>query len=389
MDKVVVGKSVEKEIEKGVPLIFGTVVKKIIGEPKKGELVEIIDEQGKFLAKGFYNPKAAAIVQIVSKNQKEEIDEKFFEKKIRNALEFRENVLGFENFYRLFFGEADGIPGLVVDRFNQIAVIQTSCPGVELWKNQIASILLGIEGIKTVFERNDSRSRIKIGLPINVGLLKGEKRLQAIVEENGVKFEIDVMRGHKTGFYLDQRENRIKFEEYIKEGMHVLDVFSYTGGFGLHAAKKKAGVTMIDLKPALKEARRNAELNGFNGINFIEGNAFEETKKLFGRKEKFDIVCLDPPSFVQKSSDLQKGKKAYHQINYNCIKLVKPGGLLVTSSCSHFLEPSDFIDVIVSAAANAGRKAILVEQRAQARDHCTSLASKTGNYLKCLFLRIE
>ncbi|MFH0715185.1 MAG: class I SAM-dependent rRNA methyltransferase [Candidatus Diapherotrites archaeon] len=389
MNKLVVGKGAEEGIRRGQRLVFGNSVESVKGKPEKGELVELIDAQGKFIAQGYYNPKAAVQCQILSTSQKEKIDLEFYRKKIENANNYRTNRLGFEESYRLFYGESDGIPGLLIDRFNEIASVQISCPGVEAWKGQIAQILLKINGIKTVFERNDSRNRSKVGLPILKGLLAGEKKLQTVIREGKVLFNVDVSRGHKTGFYLDQRENRIELEKYVHSGDQMLDVFSYTGGFGLHAAALGAEVSMVDLKEALAEARKNAKLNNFESIEFLEGQAFEETKKLFGRKDKFDIVSCDPPAFVQKREDLEAGKKAYHQINYNCLKLVKEGGLLVSSSCSHFLNEEEFLDVLEQAAANAGRRVSVIEKRGPARDHLTPIASEKGQYLKCIFLRVE
>lgn len=388
--KLFVGKSIEKEIQKGTRLIYGTVVKKTKGEPKSGEIVWIVDESGKFLAQAFYNPKNAAVAQIVSLKEKENIDEEFLRSKIFRANSFRRETLKLGTTYRLFYGESDSIPGLLIDRFNNICSMQTSCNGVELWKQKIAEILLEIPGVETVVERNDSRNRVKIGLPIMKGVLAGSKKTQTIIEEGKVKFEIDALRGHKTGFYLDQRENRTAIEQYCSEGKEMLDLFSYTGGFGLHAAVAGANVTMIDLPEALAQAKRNAKLNGVEGrVKFMEGQAFEMTKKLESQGKKFDIISCDPPAFVQKPEDLERGKKAYHQINYNCLKLVKDGGILVSSSCSHFLEMQDFSDVLIAASANAGRKVSVIEQRFQGRDHLTPIASKKGNYLKCIFLRVE
>jgi 23S rRNA (cytosine1962-C5)-methyltransferase len=387
--KLFVGKSIEREIQKGTRLIYGTVVKKIKGDPKKSEIVWLVDENGKFIAQAFYNPKSAVVAQIVSLKEKEKIDENFLRSKVLRASNFRVEILKLGTAHRLFYGESDGIPGLLIDRFNNICSLQISCPCVELWKQKIAEILLEIPGIETVVERNDSRNRIKLGLPVMKGVLAGNKKTQTIIEEGKVKFEVDVLRGHKTGFYLDQRENRVAIEQYCTEGKEMLDVFSYTGGFGLHAASAGAKVSMLDLPEALQQAKRNAKLNGFENISFIEGNAFEETQKLTSKGKKFDIISCDPPAFVQKASDLEKGKKAYHQINYNCLKLVKDNGVLVSSSCSHYLELKDFIDVLIAAAANAGKRASIIEQRFQSRDHLTPVASTKGNYLKCIFLRVE
>ncbi len=387
--KLSVSKKAVSELRKGSMLIYESLVKKAIGEPQKGDLVKLVDEKGKFLAQAYYNPNATAVAQVVSLRENEKIDEGFYRKKILLAREFREKALGYRDTHRMFFGEADGIPGLLIDRFRNICVLQTTCPGVEAWKNKIAEMLLEIKGVDTVAERNDSRNRQKTDLPKTKGVLAGNKKTQVVIEEEGVKFEVDVLRGHKTGFYLDQRENRIGFGKMAGKGDAVLDVFSYTGGFGLHAAAKGAKVTMLDMKEALEQAKRNASLNKFEGIRYAEGNAFDETKKMVEKQEKFDLVSCDPPAFAQKRGDEEKAMKAYHQINYNCMRLVKENGVLATSTCSHFMPLDVFTDVLLSAAANAGKKASLIEQRFQAPDHLHSMSTKKGLYLKCLFLKIN
>lgn len=388
--KVVAKVGFRKELNKGSYLLYQTLVESVKGEPKKGQLVHIIDNHGKFMAQGFYNPTGGIAVQIVSIHEKENINEEFFKEKILSANAFRTKQLGRVDAYRLFYGESDGIPGLLVDRFGPIASMQITCPGVEIYKPVMAKILLEIDGIKTVVERNDSRNRVKTGLPVLKGVIDGDKKTQTVIQEGRVQFEVDVIRGHKTGFYLDQFENRIQFEDYCFEGANVLDVFSYTGGFGLHALAKGAHVTFIDLPEALEQAKKNVKLNGWSDrATFLEGAGFDITKKLLSKVDRFDVISCDPPAFVQKADDLEKGKKAYHQINYNCFKLVKDGGILVSSSCSHFLTEHDFLDVLIAASANAGVMCELVERRYQARDHLTALASKGGNYLKCYFLRVN
>lgn len=379
-----------KELNKGSYLLYQTLVEGVKGEPKKGQLVHVIDAHGKFMAQGFYNPTGGIAVQIVSIHEKEEINEEFFRKKILESNEFRVKQLHRDEAYRLFYGESDGIPGLLVDRFGPIASLQITCPGVEIYKSVIAKILMEIKGIKTVVERNDSRNRLKAGLPIAKGVIAGDKKTQTVITEGSVQFEVDVIRGHKTGFYLDQFDNRVSFEDYCFKGANVLDVFSYTGGFGLHALAKGANVTFVDLPEALEQAKKNVKLNGWmDRATFIEGAAFDITKKLLSRPERFDVISCDPPAFVQKADDLAKGKKAYHQINYNCFKLMTDGGVLASSSCSHFMTEQDFLETLIAASANAGHSCEMIERRYQARDHLTALASKGGNYLKCFFLRVN
>ncbi len=388
MTTVTVSNTAVREIEKGTRLVYASLVKKAKAQPSAGDLVDVVDEKGKWVAKGFYNPNAAVAVQVLSVKKSQSIDDAFFWEKIAKAKAFREKTLDLKNSYRWFYGESDGIPGLVVDRFNHIAVVQISCPGIELRKNIIAEALLSHDGITVVFERNDSRNRLKLGLPVLKGLVKGEGKLQTVIEENGVKFEVDVLRGHKTGFYLDQRENRIALSHYVKKGDSMLDVFSYSGGFGMHCASQGAEATFLDLPEVIGVSQKNAKLNGFANVHFIAGNAFQETQKLISQGEQFDIVSVDPPAFVQKKEDLESGKKGYYQINLNALKLVKEGGILASSSCSQLLGEQDFLDVLVSAAAKAKKTVQFVERRTQSRDHAPLLHSSKGQYLKCFFLRV-
>lgn len=390
--KLFVSTGVEEEIKRGLRVLGPKQAEKTKkGEPKPGDLCWVVDGTGKFIAQAFINPGAHALAQVVSLHEKEKIDEGFFTKKILSANDFRNSALGLKNTYRLFYGEADGIPGLVIDRFNNICSLQVSCPGVEKWKEKIAETLLGIDGVVTVVERNDFRNRESLGLKEMKGVIAGNPKVQTVIEEGNVKFEVDVMRGHKTGFYLDQAENRIALEKYCREGSEVLDVFSYTGGFGLHAAAAGANSTLIDLPEAIGQAKRNAKLNGLDGkITFIEGKAIELTKKMLSSPKRYDVISVDPPAFVQKPSEISKGKSAYHQINYNCMKLLKENGILASCSCSAALSYEEFISVLSEAANHAGKKAEIIEQRFQSRDHpVPAYAKRFGSYLKCVFLRVH
>ena len=315
--KIFVPRGTEEEINRGLRVLNARQAEKTKGEAKPGDIAWVVDGTGKFIAKGFMNPGNQTLLQIVSLSEKEETGADFFRAKILAANEFRKKALGLGNSYRLFYGESDGIPGLVIDRFENICSIQITCPGVEKMKGGIAETLLGIEGVATVVERNDSKGRERLGLKSLKGVLAGNSKVQTIIQEGSVKYEVDVMRGHKTGFYLDQSENRVALEKYCGAGTQALDVYSYTGGFGLHAAARGADVEMIDLAEALGQARRNAKLNGLESkISFIEGRAIELTKKLLSKPKRYDLISVDPPAFVQKPSDIGKGRSAYHQINY-------------------------------------------------------------------------
>ncbi|MBI4210817.1 MAG: class I SAM-dependent rRNA methyltransferase [Candidatus Diapherotrites archaeon] len=389
--KLFVARDAEARVREGLRLLQKRHVRKLKGAPNAGDIAWVVDENGKFIAQCFCNPSAEPIAQVISLKEKEAIDAAFFSRKVIAADSFRRAVLGFSGSYRLFYGEADGIPGLVVDRFCGICSMQVSCPGVERFKDAIAAALLGIDGIVTVVERNDSRSRERLGLPLKKGVLAGKSKTQAVIEEGAVKFEVDVLRGHKTGFYLDQSENRVAAAKYCRAGSEMLDVFSYTGGFGLHAAAAGANVLMLDMKDAIAQARRNVKLNGLESrVSFLEGKAFEETKKMLSRPKRFDVVSVDPPAFAQRPADLKRAARAYHQINYNCMKLLKDDGILITSSCSSYVSPEGFLKILSDAANHAGKEVSVIEQRSASRDHPVPAHSgSAGSYLKCVFLRVR
>lgn len=293
----------------------------------------------------------------------------------------------------MVYGEADYLPGLIVDRFNDIASLQISSAGMERFKLDVAEAILEVEPeIETVFEKNTGRSRRREGLPEIERVLLGKEKYRTIIEEGKAKFIVD-MRGQKTGFFLDQRENRIALEKYIKGGEKVLDVFTYTGGFAIHAAVAGAEkVIAVDKSPsAIEQAKENAKLNGVEDkMEFIVGSAFGVMEKLQKKGEKFDIVVLDPPAFVQHEKDLKRGLRAYFNVNYQGLKLVKDGGILVTASCSQHVDMQMFKDMIIAAAAKAGKFLKLIEPyRTQAPDHPILMASKDTEYLKCLFLYVE
>ncbi|ADT84641.1 class I SAM-dependent rRNA methyltransferase [Thermococcus barophilus] len=393
MARVYVDAQASRALQKGAMIIFKKGVVRTEGEIKPGDIVEVYSRGGKFLGKGFANPNSNIMVRLLTKEKDVEINKELFKERIRKANEYRKKVLRYGNVYRMVYGEADYLPGLIVDRFNDIAAIQISSAGMERFKLDVAEAIMEVEpDIETVFEKNTGRSRRREGLPEIERVLLGKEKYRTIIEEGKAKFIVD-MRGQKTGFFLDQRENRIALEKYIRGGEKVLDVFTYTGGFAIHAAVAGAEkVIAIDKSPrAIEQAKENAKLNGVEDkMEFIVGSAFPEMEKLQKRGEKFDIVILDPPAFVQHEKDLKRGLRAYFNVNYQGLKLVKDGGILVTCSCSQHVDLQAFKDMIIAAAAKAGKFLRMLEPyRTQAPDHPILMASKDTEYLKCLFLYVE
>ncbi|AAL80375.1 class I SAM-dependent rRNA methyltransferase [Pyrococcus furiosus DSM 3638] len=391
--RVIVDAQAARAIGKGAMIVFKKGVVRTEGEIKPGDIVEVYTRGGKFLGKGFANPNSNIMVRIVTRDKDVEINKELFKERIRKANEYRKKVLKYTNVYRMVYGESDYLPGLIVDRFNDIASLQISSAGMERFKLEVAEAIMEVEPeIETVFEKNTGRSRRREGLPEIERVLLGKEKYRTIIQEGRAKFIVD-MRGQKTGFFLDQRENRLALEKWVEPGDRVLDVFTYTGGFAIHAAIAGAEeVIAIDKSPrAIETAKENAKLNGVEDrIKFIVGSAFEEMEKLQKKGEKFDIVILDPPAFVQHEKDLQAGMRAYFNVNFAGLNLVKDGGILVTCSCSQHVDLQMFKDMIIAAGAKAGKFLKMLEPyRTQAPDHPILMASKDTEYLKCLFLYVE
>ncbi|ASJ10258.1 rRNA methyltransferase [Thermococcus sp. P6] len=393
MARVTVDAQAARAIEKGAMIVFKKGVVKTEGDFKPGDVVEVYTRGGRFLGKGFVNPDSNIMIRLVTKDRDTRINKELFRERIRKANEYRKKVLGYDRAYRMVYGEADYLPGLIVDRFNEIASIQISSVGMERFKLDVAEAIMEAEPeIETVFEKNTGRSRRREGLPEVERVLLGKEKYRTIIREGKARFIVD-MRGQKTGFFLDQRENRIALEKYIRPGMRVLDVFSYTGGFAIHAAVAGAEeVVAVDKSPwAIDMVKENAKLNGVSDrMRYIVGSAFGVMEEMIRKGEKFDVVILDPPAFVQHEKDLKRGLRAYFNINYSGLQLVKDGGILVTASCSQHVDMQAFKDMIIAASAKAGKFLKLLEPyRTQAPDHPILMASKDTEYLKALFLYVE
>ncbi|NJF25603.1 class I SAM-dependent rRNA methyltransferase [Thermococcus sp. Bubb.Bath] len=393
MAKIIVDAQAARAIGKGAMIVFKKGVVRTEGEITPGDIAEVYTRGGKFLGKGFINPNSNIMVRLITQDEKTEVNKELFHERIRKANEYRKKVLGYDKAYRMVYGEADYLPGLIVDRFNEIASLQISSVGMERFKLDVAEAIMEAEPeIETVFEKNTGRSRRREGLPEVERVLLGKEKYRTIIKEGKARFLVD-MRGQKTGFFLDQRENRIALEKYVKPGMRVLDVFTYTGGFAIHAAVAGADeVVTVDKSPwAIDMVRENAKLNGVGDrMKYIVGSAFPVMEEMIKEGEKFDIVILDPPAFVQHEKDLKRGLRAYFNVNYAGLQLVKEGGILVTASCSQHVDMQAFKDMVIAAAAKAGKFLKLLEPyRTQAPDHPILMASKDTEYLKALFLYVE
>ena len=378
----------------GHPWIFSGAVESVDGTPARGETVTVTNNKGTVLGRGAWSPDSQIRIRMWTFDADTEVDEAFFERRLRQALAVRDGMeIRFAtNALRLVNAEADGFPGLTVDRFGSVLVGQFTTAGAEFHKQTLVRLLMTLTGATAFYERSDVDSRRREGLEETTGLLAGNLPVEPIIiTENGIRFEIDIKSGHKTGFYLDQRENRRIIASYAN-GLDVLNTFSYTGGFGIAAQSAGAKtVTHIDLSaPALEIAKRNSAMNAgdCSSVGFVQGNVFSELRALRDRARSFGLVVLDPPKFAETRSQTNKALRGYKDVNLIGIRLVKPGGLLATFSCSGAIDPALFRTVVAEAAHDAGREVRILHELRQAPDHTEALTFPEGLYLKGLLCRV-
>jgi 23S rRNA (cytosine1962-C5)-methyltransferase len=374
----------------GHPWVFQSEVDHIRGEYQPGDIVSVVGGRGQFLGKGYINPKSQIIVRMLTQHD-EPIDAAFFRRRVERAWAYRQRVLKDTGSCRVIFGEADFLPGLIVDKFGDILVIQALALGIEKWLNEIVDAVEEIIQPRGIYERNDVPVRELEGLTQRTGFLRGEFDPRLVIEENGLKMLVDVAEGQKTGYFLDQRDNRFAIRKYIRPGDRVLDCFCNVGGFALNAAAAGAGeVLAVDASAdALNWVRENARLNGLEGpLRYEEGNAFDILRRLEGQKEQFDLIVLDPPAFAKNKGALEGAARGYKEINLRALRMIKEGGFLVTCSCSYHMVPDLFRAVVADAAFDARRRLRLVEERAQALDHPIVVGYPESHYLKCLIYEV-
>jgi 23S rRNA (cytosine1962-C5)-methyltransferase len=389
MKKIHLRRRIAPRIANGHPWIFTNEVEKTEGSPSAGDIVEVYFGDGKFLGKGYFNPQSQINVRLLTNDRKLEINEAFFLSKIKECWNYRQK-LGYTENCRLVFGEADGLPQLIIDKFNDYFVIQTLALGIDLWKPALVKALETVFKPKGIFERNDVPVRELEGLPQIKGFLSEPFDTKIIINENGLKFHVDIENGQKTGYFLDQQDNRRAIQHIVK-GADVLGAFTYTGTFEIHAAHYGAkSVLGLDISEnAVQQANRNAELNGLqNIVRFETANAFDVLKQWTKEERKYDVVMLDPPAFTKSRATLQKAITGYKEINLRGMKLVKPGGFLVTSSCTNLVPPELFLQIIDMAARDARRKIRQVCFQTQSQDHPIIWNMENTQYLKFLIVEV-
>ena len=375
------------------PWIFSGAVAQVDGAPASGESVRVLSSEGAVLGTGAYSPASQIRVRMWTFDGTQQVDETFVAGRIAQAVGARAVFVAEDatNAYRLVNAEADGVPGLVADRYGDWIVCQFTTAGAERWKKEIVAALQTYSPCRGVFDRSDVDVREHEGLPLVTGVLAGEPPPERIeIVEHGCRYLVDVREGHKTGFYLDQRDNR-RLVKRFSNGCEVLNAFSYTGGFGIAAvAAGAASVTHVDLSaPALELAKTNTALNTchVDESAFIQGNVFEVLRKFRDEGRSFDLVVLDPPKFAESKGSLMKAARGYKDINLLGIKLLRPGGMLATFSCSGLMTPELFHKVVSDAAVDARRDIQVLKRLQQAEDHPEGLCFPEGLYLKGFLCR--
>ncbi len=392
MKKVILHKGREKSLLRKHPWIFSGAIDSIDDNIELGETVEILSSDKKFFAVGAYSPHSQIRIRVWSFNHIE-INKVFFTEKISSAVTFRKSIIDEKkyNAYRIVNSESDGLPGLIVDKYNNILVCQFISAGAEKWKQTIVEILVDQLEPTAIYERSDADVRQKEGLKSNKGMLYGKiDSGEVIIQEDNLSYIVNIFTGHKTGFYLDQRENRKIISEYSK-GKNVLNCFSYTGSFGIAALVNDAEhVLNIDSsEEALNLSTRNFQLNKINADKFtnLKADVFTELRKQKSESKKYDLIILDPPKFVEGKNSLNKASRGYKDINMLAMQLLNDDGLLFTFSCSGLMTPELFNKIIADAASDAGVNLSIIDRLWQSGDHRVTTSFPESFYLKGLLVK--
>ncbi|MDH0447571.1 class I SAM-dependent methyltransferase [Shewanella sp. GD04112] len=384
----------EKSLERRHPWVFSNGIHNVKGKPEAGETVDVVAHDGHWLGRGAWSPESQIQVRIWTFDREEEIDREFFKRRILRAQAGRDDLIREQGLtgYRLIAAESDGLPGITIDKYANVLVCQLLSMGADVWRDTIVDVLAELYPDSAIYERSDVDSRKKEGLASTMGLLHGTlPEMPVIIEENGIKIAVDVTKGHKTGFYLDQRDNRAMAARFVK-GKSVLNCFCYTGTFGLYAAKAgAASIENVDVSAlALDTARLNMRVNGLNddNVHYNEADVFKLLRQYRDEGKTFDVIVLDPPKFADNKSQLNGACRGYKDINMIALQLLNPGGVLLTFSCSGLMPADLFQKIVADAAVDAKREIQFIERLSQASDHPIGSAFPEGFYLKGLVARV-
>ncbi len=385
--QIILKRKEDRRILAGHPWVFSNEIREVRGEPQAGDVVELRTAGGKLLGSGFYNPHSLIAVRLLSRHG-EECDADFFTQRIAQALALRNVLYPHADSFRVVHGESDFLPGLIVDKFNEYLAVQTLSYGMDMRLATICDVLESLLHPKGIVERNESHLRTLEALPQKKGLLRGRVE-PTIIEDGDVRFEVNLLEGQKTGFFLDQRENRLAIRRLCK-GAEVLDCFCNEGGFALHAAREGArSVLAFDASAeAIEQATANAALNALNNVTFSQADVFDVMKRLAADQRRFDVVILDPPSFTRSKKNVQAAKQGYKELHTLAYRLLRPGGILATSSCSHHILPEVFLEIVETTARKQGKDVQLLDWRSAAPDHPILPAVPETRYLKFGIFRV-
>ena len=400
MSDLILKKGKEKSLLRRHPWVYDTAVERVVGKPMPGDTVRVLARDGRFLAWAAYSPASTLRARCWSYREDEVIDDAWFEKKVRDAVAFREPLRNRTNAIRLVFGEADGLPGLIVDQYGDWLVTQFQSAGVEAYRPLLGRLLMDATGVRGIYDRSDAATRRREGLEARSELLAGDNPPEAIeVVEDGVRYGVDCRIGHKTGFYIDQRESRhaaqqaaAEFRRIHGRGMRALNCFCYTGGFSLALLKGGADevVSVDSSEEALQMAKANADRNGFSGkAEWVCEDVFACLRRLRDAGEHFDLVILDPPKFASSHYHVDRAARAYKDINLNGLKLLEPGGELFTFSCSGAIDVDLFQKIVAGAVIDSGLNAWAIGRFGAGADHPLLMTCPEGEYLKGMRLAVR
>jgi len=355
-------------------------------DAEAGAVVRLADERGRFQGRAFYSDKSQITLRVLTRDDVP-VDRAFFAERLRHAADYRREVVENTEACRIVYSEGDLLPSLIVDRYGDYLVLQTLSQGTERHKQLFIEILAELFSPKGMLERNDPKVRLLEGLDQRVSVLQGEIPAEVVAKENGIRFAYDLSKAQKTGSFLDQRENHAAARRYASG--EVLDCFSYQGGFALTVADRCERVEGIEMAPiAIEAAGKNQELNGISNVSFREGNTFDVLKEYDDAGRRFQTIILDPPAFAKNHTSVPAAHRGYKEINLRALKLLKPGGFLITCSCSYHISEAMFLQIVAEAATNIGKNIRVCERRTQAQDHPILLTMPETHYLKCLVVNL-
>ena len=393
MNRITLKRNEGRTVSSGGLWIFDNEIDHVEGRYENGEIVEVVSFKGDFLGYGYINDNSKIRIRLLSRDRNEIIDKEFFKRRILDAWNYRKSVVE-TNCCRVVFSDSDRLPGLIIDKFNDVLVFEIDTLGMDIRKDVLVEATREVfaqdeVSIRGIYERSDARVRTLEGLERVKGFLSEPFDTSIEVDENGVKLKVNIAEGQKTGYFLDQKYNHLYIRNLCRN-KRVLDCCTHTGGFALSAAMTAREVIGIDASQlAIAQAKENSELNGFTNTEFIVADVFDYLVEMEEKNEQFDVIILDPPAFTKSKNSVKNASKGYREINYRAMKLLRPGGFLVSCSCSEYMPRDLFMKIILASGNDAHKRLRLVESRAQGPDHPVILGHNVSDYLKCIIVQVN